>query len=170
MEIWKGSAGPLFEPAAVSPDGQKAAVVVRRGVKQRLRVLAADGSDLGLLAEAIDVRGSGAWSPDGKWVVIGGNDGNGDGLFKIPADGATPERLVTGFASNPVSSPDGMLIVYSGPQLAGVAPIRAVRPDGNTVDLPAMQVAPGGERFRFLPNGSGLVFMPGVTLDFGLLC
>jgi Tol biopolymer transport system component len=104
--------------------------------------------------------------------VIGGNDGMGDGLFKLPADGGPPERLVTGFASNPVWSPDGMLIVYSGPQLAGAAPIRGVRPDGSAVDLPAIQVAPGGERFRFLPNGSGLVFMPGIigrTPEFSLL-
>jgi serine/threonine protein kinase len=172
MEIWKGSAGPLLEPAAVSPDGQKAAIVLRRSGKQRLRVLAADGSDLGLLAETIDVRGAASWSPDGKWVVIGGNDGKGDGLFKIPADGGAPERLVTGFASNPVWSPDGTLIVYSGQQLAGASPIRGVRPDASAVDLPAIQVAPGGERFRFLPNGSGLVFMPriiGGTPDFGLL-
>jgi hypothetical protein len=65
-----------------------------------------------------------------------------------------------------------MLIVYSGQQLAGVAPIRAVRPDRSAVDLPAIQVAPGRERFRFLPSGSGLVFMPGgigYSLDFGLL-
>jgi serine/threonine protein kinase len=172
VELWKGSGGPLFEPPAVSPDGQKAAIVLRRSGKQRLRVLAADGSDLGLLTEVIDVRGSASWSPDGKWVVIGGNDGKGDGLFKIPADGGAPERLVSGFASNPVWSPDGMLIVYSAQQLAGAAPIRAVRPDGSAVDLPAIQVAPGGERFRFLPNGSGLVFMPGRignTRDFGLL-
>jgi Tol biopolymer transport system component len=172
VEIWKGSGGPLFEPPAVAPDGQKAAIVLRRSGKQRLRVLAADGSDLGLLAEAISVRGSASWSPDGRWVVIGGNDGKGDGLFKIPADGGAPERLVSGFASNPVWSPDGMLIVYAGQQLAGASPIRGVRPDGSAVDLPSIQVAPGGERFRFLPNGSGLVFMPGVignTLDFGLL-
>jgi Tol biopolymer transport system component len=174
VEIWKGSASPLLEPPAVSRDGQKAVIVLRRSGKQhnRLRVLAADGSDLGLLGEAIDVRGSASWSPDGKWVVIGGNDGKGDGLFKIPADGGAPERLVAGFASNPVWSPDGMLIVYSGQQEAGTAPIRAVRLDGTAVDLPAIRVAPGGERFRFLPNGSGLVFMQVLILntqDFVLL-
>jgi serine/threonine protein kinase len=172
VEIWKGSAGALFEPPAVSRDGQKAAIVLRRSGKQHLRVLAADGSDLGFLADTIDVRGSASWSPDGAWVVIGGNDGKDDGLFKLPVGGGAPERLVAGFASNPVWSPDGMMIVYSGQQLAGSSPIRGVRPDGSAIDLPAIQVAPGGERFRFLPDGSGLVYMPGLignTLNFSLL-
>jgi serine/threonine protein kinase len=172
VEIWKGSAGPLFEPPAVSSDGQKVAIVLRRNGKQRLQVLAADGSNLGLLTDAIDVRGSASWSPDGKWVAIGGNDGKSDGLFTLPADGGAPHRLVTGFAANPVWSPDGTLIVYSGTQVAGAAPIRAVRLDGSPVELPSIQVAPGGERVRFLPDSKGVIYMPGRignTLDFGFL-
>jgi hypothetical protein len=43
-----------------------------------------------------------------------------------------------------------------------------VRPDGTSVELPPIQVRPGG--YRFLPNGSGLVYLPRIQgLDFWLL-
>src|SRR5262249_33554039 len=105
------------------------------------------------------------WSPDGSWIVTGGSDTRGPGLFKIPVDGSAPIRLLSGQATNPVWSPDGNLIVYAGALVLGqVAPLLAVRPDGTPVELPAVQVAPGGQ--RFLPDGS-IVYMPrGQKLDF----
>ena len=63
----------------------------------------------------------------------------GPGLFRIPVDGGTPIRLVTGPAFDPVVSPDGNLIVYAGQQTA-VAPLLAVRPDGSPVTLPPIRV------------------------------
>jgi len=57
VEVWKGSDGPLFEPPAVSADGRRVAIVLRRNGKQSLRVIAADGSEGSPLTAAIDVRG-----------------------------------------------------------------------------------------------------------------
>jgi hypothetical protein len=51
------------------------------------------------------------------------------------------------------------LIVYAGPQVAQYVPLLAVRPDGTPVELPAIQLGLGGERYRFLPNGKSLVYM-----------
>ena len=43
-----------------------------------------------------------------------------------------------------------------------------VQPDGAPVELPEVRVRPGG--YRFLPNGTGLVYLPGFSsLDFWLV-
>jgi TolB protein len=157
----------------VSPDGKRIVVVVRRGGKRRLAIMSADGTNVQALAPSIEIRGAtgqGAadWSPDGSWVVAGGLDGDGMALFKIPANGGDPVRIVTGQADNPVWSPDGSLIVYGGPVVAGQTALAWVRPDGASVDLPPVRVRRGA--YRFLPNGRGLVFHPtGPALDFWLL-
>jgi len=171
VEVWKGADGPLFEPPAISADGRRAAIVLRRNAKQNLRVIAADGSEGGSLAESLNVRGSASWSPDGKWIAVGGDDGQGPGLFKIPTDGGAAKRLTSKLALNPEWSPSGALIVYSEANVGGATPVRAVRPEGGAVDLPPIEVRPSGERYRFLPNGKGLVYMQGgfTSQDFYLL-
>jgi Tol biopolymer transport system component len=171
LEIWKGSEGGLIEPAAISADGLGVALVLRRNGKVRLHTITADGSELQPIAEAIEVKGAADWSPDGKWIVTGGEDAKGEGLFKIPVSGGTPVRLVEGPFLNPVWSPDGSLIVYTGANVSSEAPLLAVRPDGTRVELPGIQVRREGQRVRFTPNGKSLVFMRGLTAwqDFWLL-
>ena len=161
FEIWRGSeGGALLEAPGVSPDGRRLTIVVRKQGKLVLNVVSADGSQQQTLADSINVRGSSAWSPDGKWIVTGGSDGRGPGLFKIPVGGGPPVRLVTGTAVNPVWSPDGRLIVYAGENVAGKAPLLAVSAEGTSITLPTIQVASAlnGEPFRFLPNGKGLIY------------
>ena len=78
-------------------------------------------------------------------------------------EGGPPARLTKGAATNPVWSPDGRLIVHTGPIVGIFAPMQATRPDGIPVDLPEIMVANGGERYRFLPNGKKLIYMQGDT-------
>ena len=107
FEVWRGADGTLLEAPAPSPDGQRVSVVLRRQGKSRLAVLSADGAEIRMLADSIEATGAAAWSPDGKWIVTGGDDSAGPGLFKIPVDGGPPARLTQGAATNPVWSPDG---------------------------------------------------------------
>jgi Tol biopolymer transport system component len=172
-EVVRAADMPLSEPAAVSPDGQRVVVVARRGGVRRLVIMSADGTNLQTLAPSIEIQGSSGraaadWSPDGAWIVVGGLDADGPALFKIPANGGDPIRIVTGIAVNPVWSPDGRLIAYGGPLVAGQTALGWVRPDGTPADLPSLRVRPGG--YRFLPDGKALVFQPtGPALDFWLL-
>jgi Tol biopolymer transport system component len=172
-EVWKDASRPLSEPPAVSRDGSRLAVAVRQNGQRRLAVLSADGTNLRTLAESIEIEGSpGAgpvdWSPDGNWIVAGGRDEQGPGLFKIPTDGGTPVRIVAGHALNPIWSPAGDLIVYAGPFVDGQVPLLAVRPDGSRADPPPLRVREGG--YRFLPDGRGLVFLEMLrSVDFWLL-
>jgi len=169
VEIWSGSEGALREPPAISADGKRVAVIQRRDGRQSLLVLDADGSQRRVVTSAIDIRGAVSWSPDGKWIAAGGVAADGSGLFKIPLDGAAPVRLAE-LGINPVWSPSGELIVYAKNNVGGNTPIGAVTPAGDTVDMAGLSTPSGGERFRFLPDGSGLVHMQGGfdAMDFWL--
>ena len=98
----------------------------------------------------------------GSGLSPAGTDTHSPGVFKIPVSGGMPVRLTTGLASNPVWSPAGNLIVYAGENVGFFAPLLAVRPDGTPVKLPSIQVLREGVRVRFLPDGSGLVYMQGL--------
>ena len=171
VEILKGSDEALFEPPAVSADGHQLAVILRRDGKLRLHVLSADGGDLQSLAGPIDVRGSVCWSPDSKWIIAGGIDDRGPGLFKIPLNHGTPVRLIAGTARDPVWSPSGDLIVYTGANVSVDAPLLAIRADGTNVELPVIRLRVEGNRYRFVPNGLALVYAQGPfpAQDFWLL-
>jgi Tol biopolymer transport system component len=137
-----------------------------------MHVLTEDGTRLRPLSTDVDVRGTASWSPDGKWIVVAGSDRNGLGLFKLPTEGGSPVRIVTGSLLDPVWSPRGDLIVYCGPQVFTLAPLLAVHLDGTRVPMPEINVQREGERVRFLPDGTGLVYMLGDTMaeqDFWLL-
>jgi len=170
-EIWRGADGALRETPAVSPDGGRVAIVLRRNRKRQLHVVSSDGAELQPIAEGIVPQGSSCWSPDGRWIVTGGSDATGPGLFKIPLEGGSSVRLVSGSALNPVWSPDGSLIVYAGTNVRTFAPLLAVRPDGTSVKLPEIILRRLGERVRFLPDGKSLIYMGGLlaSQDFWLL-
>ncbi len=170
-EIWKGADGALRETPAVSPDGGRVAIVLRRNGKRQLDVLSSDGAELQPIAEGMVPQGSSCWSPDGKWIVTGGGDATGPGLFKIPLEGGSPVRLAAGQALNPVWSPDGSLIVYAGTNVRTFSPLLAVRPDGTSVKLPQFILRRLGERVRFSPDGKSLIYMQGLlaSQDFWLL-
>ena len=167
-EIWKGSDGAVLAAPAVSPDGRKVAIVMRRDGKDRLHVLSADGGELQTLAETVDVRGGASWSPDGRWIAVGAATA---GLFKVPTDGGAPVRLVASAALNPVWSPDGSIIAYAGPNVSTFVPLLAVRADGTHFELPPIQIRRDGERIRFTPDGKGLIYMQGAlrAQDFWML-
>ena len=171
IEIWKGSNGALLETPAISPDGTRVAIVLRRNGKGQLYVLSADGAELQPIADGIVAQGSSCWSPDAKWIVTGGSDTTGPGLFKIPLDGGLPVRLVTGPALNPVWSPDGSLIVYAGTNVSTFAPLLGIRPDGTSAELPEISLRRLGEHVRFSSDGKSLIYMQGLlaSQDFWLL-
>ena len=171
--VQRGADGTLSEPPAVSPDGGRVAIIVRREGRRHLQIVSADGRNSRTLAPSLDIlgavgQGTADWSPDGTWIVTGGRDAHGPGLFKVPVDSGVPVRLVAGQAVNPVWSPDGNLIVYAGKLFTGQVELLGVRPDGTPVELPTVRTRPGG--YRFLPNGTGLVYLPFFTsLDFSLV-
>jgi serine/threonine protein kinase/Tol biopolymer transport system component len=161
-ELWKGSEGAVVVAPAVSPDGSRICFVARIGGRSYLYLMAADGTDAHRLAEPLDVVDAPSWSPDGKWIAVVSNEGNGEvPLFKVPVDGGAPVRLVGGGNYNPVWSLDGRFIVYSESRGGPSYQLRGITPDKQAVALPEVWVRRAGNRYRFMPDGKGLVIMQG---------
>jgi serine/threonine protein kinase/Tol biopolymer transport system component len=158
-ETWRGAGGALLEPPAVTRDGRRVAVVLRKQGRRTLTLLSSEGGDAQPLAPAIDVTSAASWSPDGKWVAAAGVDEKGAGLFKIPVDGGTPQRLMTGTATNPVWSPDGTVIVYTGPVVGALGSLITVHADGTPGEPLNIHVRVGTEHYRFMPDRPQLVYI-----------
>jgi lipoprotein LpqB-like beta-propeller protein len=161
-ELWRGRDGAVAAAPAISPDGTQIAIVVRTSTRAHLYLLAPDGTNAHPLGESLDVRDTPSWSPDGKWIAVVANEGDARPLFKIPVDGGPPVRLVEGITSNPVWSPAGRVIIYSAGLGGAVLQVRGVTPDKKPFALPEISVAYTGNRYRFLPDGNGLVVMQGL--------
>ena len=156
-ELWKPREGTVIGAAAVSPDGRRICFPVRRQARATLHCTTAEGTGVQPLAESLDVRGAASWSPDGKWIAVGAMDGPGVRVFKVPALGGPPVRLVDSVSSNPAWSPDGRFILYSGTSRGRSAPLKAVTPDGQPFPLPSLLVDRVSDSYRFLPGGTQLV-------------
>ena len=156
-EVWSATRGAVMGAAATSPDGRRVCFPVRRAGRSTLFCTSDRGTDARPLAESLDVRGAASWSPDGKWLVIGAMEGSGVRVFKVPVDGGAPVRLVSSVSSNPVWSPDGSCIVFSGVPRGRSVPLQAVTPDGLPYPVPALTIDRVGDSYRFLPGGERLV-------------
>jgi Tol biopolymer transport system component len=162
-EIWRGANGALLEPPAVKDDGRRVAVILRKQGRRTLTLLSSDGGDPQPLAPAIDVTSAAAWSPDGRWIAAAGIDSGGAGLFKIPVDGGAPQRLMSGTATNPVWSPDGSVIVFTGPIASALGALAMIHADGTPAAPLNISVRVGTEHYRFVPGRQQLVYIPTPT-------
>jgi Tol biopolymer transport system component len=169
LELWKGGDGGVVAAPAISPDGNRICFSYRKEGRAGLYVINANGTGLTTVATSIEVQSAASWSPDGKWVAIAGNQGEGTRVFKIPLDGGAPIRLRDTLAFNPVWSPDDRFIVYSEHAAGGSFEVKTMTPDGASVVLPA--VASLGLRFpvwfgtpyRFMPGGKTLITLQGTA-------
>ena len=164
LELWRGEDGGVVAPPAISPDGRLICFSYRKQGKAGLYVMNADGRNVRTVVDSFDVRGAASWSPDGKWVAVAANQGDGTRLFKIPMDGGQPIQLLDTLAFNPVWSPDGRFIVYSAQQSAGQFEVAAITPDRAPVQIPNFQIDFAiSTSYRFMQNGRALIALAGTN-------
>jgi Tol biopolymer transport system component len=161
-ELWKGSAGGLVAPPSISPDGRQICFSYRKEGHGRLNIMSANGTNVQPLAPSLDVRGGASWSPDGKWIAVAADAGDGTHVFKIPLDGGEPIKLVDTLSYNPVWSPDGNFILYSEQQGGSRFVLKAIRPDKTAVPIPDISVVYTiATSYRFLPGHNSLIVLGG---------
>ena len=162
QELWRGDDGGVVAPPAISPDGRMICFSYRKQGTAGLYVIDANGTNVRVLADSFDVRGAASWSPDGKWVAVAANQGDGTRLFKIPVAGGQPVRLLDTRSYNPIWSSDGRFIVYTEQEGGGLFRVKAVTPDKVPVPVPEFQVLYTlATPYRFMPNGKALIALRG---------
>jgi Tol biopolymer transport system component len=121
-----------------------------------------DGSGARKVAQQLDVRGAPAWSPDGKWLAIAALQGAEPHLFKIPDNDAPAIALTDDYALDPVWSPSGRFLVYTGEDVGTMFEVRAVGAGGEPHALPKLSLTRGSRRLAFLgADDSTLVILEG---------
>jgi len=160
-ELWNGLAGRALGGPAIAPDGQRLAFLVQRRGLTQLYVMNADGTGTHRIAEELDVRGAPAWSPDGRWLAVAANRDGEPHLFKIPVGGGTPILLVKEYSIDPIWSPSGQFLVYSGADVGTTFSVKSVSADGAPHPLPNLILTRGARRLAFLGGEDALVILKG---------
>ena len=107
------------------------------------------------------MRGAPTWSPDGQWLAVAANRDGEPQLFKIPVGGGTPILLVKEYSIDPIWSPSGRFLVYSGADVGTTFSVKAVNSDGTPHHLPKLILTRGARRLAFLGGDDALVIMKG---------
>jgi Tol biopolymer transport system component len=160
-ELWRGEGTRVFGGPAISSDGRSIAFSARQNGKALLYVMQADGTNAHILADSLDLQGAPSWAPDGRSIVSAADDHDVPHLFRLPLDGRSPVSFVREYSLDPTSSPDGRLVVYSGPDIGTTFSLKAVTAEAAPHPLPALTLTRGARHITFLPGGRSLVFLRG---------
>jgi len=120
----------------------------------------ADGTDARVVTESLELRGAPAWSPDGASIISAVQVDGRPQLFRVSLDGAA-SPLVRDYALDPVWSPGGDLLVYSGADVGTTFAVKAISAAGEPRAIPPLSLTRGSRRLRFLTGGHALAAMRG---------
>ncbi|HEU4618111.1 MAG TPA: DNA-binding protein [Gammaproteobacteria bacterium] len=160
-ELWSGARSRIPGAPAIAPDGRSIAFVGEQDGKTRLYVMDSDGSNGRVLADSLVLRGSPAWWPDGRSVVAAVVEDGEPHLTRIFLNGDAPRTLVSEYSVDPVWSPIGGFLVYSGADVGTTFPLRAAEVDGRPRPIPGVMLTRGARRVVFLNDRPTLIFLRG---------
>jgi WD40 repeat protein len=145
----------------VARDGRHIAFTVVEGEQTILYTMDSDGKEVRALTRSLDLRGNPAWAPDGRSIVSAVLRDGEPRLMSIFLDDSPPSPLVSEYSIDPVWSPDGQFLVYSGADVGTTFPLRAVARDGRPYSIPALMLIRGARRVAFRPDTDSIVLLRG---------
>jgi len=160
-ELWRGDGAQIIGTPCISPDGVHIAFAVRQRSKALLYVIQADGTNARVVSDSLDLRGSPAWSPDGRSITVAANEQGIPHLVEVPLEGGSPTVLVRDYSVDPAWQPSGRFVVYSGPDIGTTFSVKAVAPGGAAYTIPRLTTLTRGARHLKFLAGGGLVFLRG---------
>jgi Tol biopolymer transport system component len=160
-ELWSGQGAQLLGGPAIAPDGRHIAFSVRQHGRTLLYAMQDDGTNVHIVADALDLQGDPAWAPDGQSIITAANDHGMPHLFRVPIDGRPVASFVRESSVDPVWSPDGRFVLYSGPDIGTTFSVKAVTAEATPYPLPPLTLTRGARHLAFLPGGRTLVALRG---------
>jgi Tol biopolymer transport system component len=159
-ELWSAPDARIIGGPEIAPDGHRVAFSVGQRGRTFLYIMNADGTGARVVTESLELRGAPAWTSDGQSITSAANVAGTPHLFRISLDG-TSVPLIQQYAVDPVWSPRGDFLVYSGADVGTTFPVKAVTGAGGPYRFPNLMLTRGARRLRFLPGRHALVVLRG---------
>jgi Tol biopolymer transport system component len=159
-ELWSAPGARIVGNPEIDPDGRRVAFSVELEGRALLHVMNADGTDARVVTASLDLRGAPAWAPRGSSITSAVNVDGTPHLFSISLDGSAAP-LVRDYSVDPVWSPDGAFVVYSGPDIGTTFAVKAMTAEAGHHPLPDLTLTRGARRLRFFARRRALVVMRG---------
>ncbi len=160
-ELWSDAHATIVGAPAIAVDGRHIAFTVAIGERTTLYTMDSDGGSIKALAPALALRGNPAWAPDGRSIVSAMLRDGEPRLASIFLDGSPVRPLVSEYSIDPVWSPDGRFLLYSGADVGTTFPLRAVAADGRPYAIPPLILTRGARRVVFSPDARSIVVLRG---------
>jgi Tol biopolymer transport system component len=160
-ELWSDAHAIIVGAPAIARDGRHIAFTVADGERTILYMMDSEGREVQALTRSLDLRGNPAWAPDGRSIVTAVMRSGEPRLMSIFLDNSPPTPLVSEYSIDPVWSPDGQFLIYSGADVGTTFPLRAAARDGRPYPIPALILTRGARRVVFRPDSDSIVLLLG---------
>jgi Tol biopolymer transport system component len=160
-ELWSAPDARIVGGAAISRDGTRIALAVRQRGRTWLYAMDADGTNARPVTGALELEGSPAWAPGGDAITVGVVSEGGPRLFNVPLDGRAPAPLLEPHSVDPLWSPDGAIITFSGPEIGTTFEIRSATADGGDAGFGPLTLTRGARHVAFMPGRRSLIVLRG---------
>jgi Tol biopolymer transport system component len=160
-QLWSGAGMRVIGGAALAPDGKRIAFCAEDEGGARLYVADVDRVAARVVNDALEVRGSPTWSPDGRSVTVAVKQGAEPRLYNVAAEDGAATPLGEHYAINPQWSPDAAFLIYADADAGPSFALKSVDALGAARRLPDIKLPRGARRALFTPDGRALIVLQG---------